>query len=1049
MCRKMIYLFPMILLIGGMNDACALSIRPIEAVATFNNIGIEVDFTGAPPPGTIINVAIKSPSDSSYREVHPLSWIINDNSRGVWKFAGSIFYLDPGTAYDIKLSSLAFDQDQYITVTTRQHVNISDGRGRVYYVSPNGNDSNPCSHDLPCTLRYVLPKLTPGDTMALFGGTYYEGEISIPSSGSESDPIVIRAVEGQIPILDGTDIGFIPNWKPTEVSVVYKTPLPSYVTPGAIYNVYLDGENLFRYKNLSDLKNNKWGYGCHISNTDGCLYVRFPNDESPVGHQVTIPKYDRAIHIESDHIYIKGIQFQHYDGHHCDACGESTFNAAIEIDGASYNIIRECFFYHNGVGIMLRGEASFNEVANCYFNESPKSKWFWEGVKNEAGGTPGYESGGILMKESMIQLAPSKGNVFHGNRFEDMFDGCKLFAVKLHPGLPDVCDLSAMRKIATTNLDFYENEISNCLDDGLETDGAGINNRIYHNVIKNCLIGISLAPAAIGPTYVFRNEISGYIKRTPYRGSSFKFNVGGDLKTQYVYLYHNTCYTDTPDLDGLKFWGIKGRETSCNNDGSNSWDKVFFRNNILGGTKHALSSEDSCQSYVDMDYDSFYATAANNIFQWGGVNYQTLRDFANATREELHGIYGDPGFADAEGGDFYLAPGSINVDRGVEIPGINDLNYRGDPGSPRPGAPDIGAYELGTDYPKWATDPLPPNKGRIDEGVEVCLSWHAPEGAVSHDIYFGVEGDLGFMGNQLETTYCLEGLGLLTEGTYTWRIDEHMSNGQKIAGKTWRFTVLGPVSHLSIVGLNDGNTYGYMKVGTAWMDERAWKLPDVGYYANPTFADLDGDGDLDAIVGDSTGIGKTYENDGSAEVPVWVRKTAWDLPDVGSNAAPTLGDLDCDGDSDALIGNSVGQVLAYKNIGTRSSPIWMRYSAWDLPVDVGSYADPMLVDLDGDGDMDLLVGEYRAGVLAFRNDGSCAGPVWVRNPAWDAPSAGVRTTVAAGDLDNDGDVDLILGNYLGQVLGYENTGTSGAPVWTRKPAWDSEDLGSYSAPAFF
>jgi hypothetical protein len=67
---------------------------------------------------------------------------------------------------------------------------------------------------------------------------------------------------------------------------------------------------------------------------------------------------------------------------------------------------------------MVKGDANFNEVSYSYFNESPRSKWQWPAVKDGTSGTPGYEGGGILMKESMTQLAPSKGNVFHHNRLE-------------------------------------------------------------------------------------------------------------------------------------------------------------------------------------------------------------------------------------------------------------------------------------------------------------------------------------------------------------------------------------------------------------------------------------------------------------------------------------------------------------------------------------------------------------------------------------------------------------------------------------------------------
>src|SRR3989344_2008382 len=105
-----------------------------------------------------------------------------------------------------------------------------------------------------------------------------------------------------------------------------------------------------------------------------------------------------------------------------------------------------------------------------------------------------------------------------------------------------------------------------------------------------------------------------------------------------------------------------------------------------------------------------------------------------------------------------------------------------------------------------------------------------------------------------------------------------------------------------------------------------------------------GPGDYDMIIGDSSGVAYGYENTGTVSSPTWTAKTAWNLPDIGAEAAPTLADLDNDGDFDLMVGESVGQCYGYQNTGTVSSPVWARKAAWDT-VDVGSYASPTLADL--------------------------------------------------------------------------------------------------------
>ena len=81
-------------------------------------------------------------------------------------------------------------------------------------------------------------------------------------------------------------------------------------------------------------------------------------------------------------------------------------------------------------------------------------------------------------------------------------------------------------------------------------------------------------------------------------------------------------------------------------------------------------------------------------------------------------------------------------------------------------------------------------------------------------------------------------------------------------------------------------------------------LTDVGSYAAPTFADIDGDGDLDAFVGNDDGNTVFYRNTGTTAAPTFTFEAAqpFGLTNLVASAKPTFADIDADGDLDAFVG---------------------------------------------------------------------------------------------------------------------------------------------------
>ncbi len=242
---------------------------------------------------------------------------------------------------------------------------------------------------------------------------------------------------------------------------------------------------------------------------------------------------------------------------------------------------------------------------------------------------------------------------------------------------------------------------------------------------------------------------------------------------------------------------------------------------------------------------------------------------------------------------------------------------------------------------------------------------------------------------------------------------------------------------------------------------------DIGRNAAPALGDVDGDGDRDAVVGESEGLLKYFKNTGTATSPVYVPQTGAANPlngvDVGIRAVPTLGDVDGDGDLDALVGELDGLLNYFKNTGTATSPVYVQQTGAANPwggFDVGAYSAPALGDLDGDGDLDVVVGIGGAfnpsgQLLYFKNTGTATGPVYVHQNGTANPfnlvDVGIYSTPALGDMDGDGDLDVVVGEHSGNLNYFKNIGTATAPAYAQQLGsgnpFNGVDVGVTSVPA--
>jgi len=228
---------------------------------------------------------------------------------------------------------------------------------------------------------------------------------------------------------------------------------------------------------------------------------------------------------------------------------------------------------------------------------------------------------------------------------------------------------------------------------------------------------------------------------------------------------------------------------------------------------------------------------------------------------------------------------------------------------------------------------------------------------------------------------------------------------------------------------------------------------------HPTIGDLNDDGVIDLIIGEHSGNLRHYKLVGSGKTmsASLLSNNAFNL-NLGFTSAPHLGDVDGDDDLDLLIGNSDGHIYFYRNDLTNGNVDLVlandsfggilvnelrRGTYYDevrdtfidslLPVSYG-YSTPYLVDLDGNGNPELIAGGASGYLKVFaniRNDIDGKFNEYPHSQIVEPNNskycynfdAGGEIFPAVGDLNSDGRLDILLGTNRGGIVYLEGTET--------------------------
>ncbi|MES2572713.1 MAG: hypothetical protein V4710_22005, partial [Verrucomicrobiota bacterium] len=338
-------------------------------------------------------------------------------------------------------------------------------------------------------------------------------------------------------------------------------------------------------------------------------------------------------------------------------------STAIKANGSRGLVVRRCRIeeVNNGVISYASNAADWFIADNVITGRV--EKWY-----------PRRES-----SDTAISCAGS-GHVISHNRIRRFWDGISTANCGVIPA-----EFATAGQPPQMAIDIDHNDISEMLDDGIETDDTLHNIRVLENRLMNVHTGLSVQPHLGGPLYLIRNAIY----NTTYTPLKLHNHPTG------VLIFHNTWMGAD---QGLESWPP-------------TWRNATLRNNLIIGARGYAIETGSPDPHTTLDYNGWRQADPSHLIKWStdaGASwsrFESLAAFQKATGHETHGLtidYGDflQAAAPLKGEtypvsviDLRLRPESRSIDAGIRLPMIND-DFSGH-------APDMGSYEAGKPLPVY------------------------------------------------------------------------------------------------------------------------------------------------------------------------------------------------------------------------------------------------------------------------------------------------------------------------------------------------------------
>ena len=583
----------------------------------------------------------------TFKAAHPLARI------DATHFAGSLFWLTPGTAYEARVTLSDPDgvtgAPALVASFSTRPDTLPEPTLRTLYVSPSGKDGNPGTVGAPLrTVQRAADLSQAGDLVLIQPGVYRE-TVTVPRSGTASQPIVFRG-NGPGAILDGADAAIAAGASWTAGgSGVYSLAL-AFPTG----HVVTEAGRLYRYGNLAALSGLAAGAPGGFFFDGSTLYVKFANASAPSSHTMHVARLEDGFVVDGrSFVRIENLEIRHY--------GAGDYGKGVYLRYSSDCSVKGCRIHEVGAaGVWVKG-GDRHRIEDNQLTDTSIFGWPWDLTKGSSA-----ENNGVSFTDDV-----GRGHVVRRNTFDGTFNG-------IGP-----CGSAPPPSGVTNETDLYDNVLTRHTDDGFEPEGYCSNVRIWNNRVQDVHMAIAVAPAGTGPVYVVRNVAYRFgntrtSQQDGYTASALKINSGYATPIGPLFLYHNTFLTDAPGTDALALL----------NPGESTF--IRARNNVIAGTQYAIYKVNPV--VWDGNGNDLFTTDATRLVSWQGTRYDTLAAFRAALAQESQGLSAPPQLVAPASGIFEPLAGSPLLDAGLTIPGINDA-FEG-------AAPDIGAVEK--------TGPAPP-----------------------------------------------------------------------------------------------------------------------------------------------------------------------------------------------------------------------------------------------------------------------------------------------------------------------------------------------------